>query len=237
VAYLAVATLAGLAAVERKGFLQAMLSRPVALGPLVGLALGDARGGLLVGVPLELYWLGAVNLGAALPVHEALGTCAIAAGAILAGQALGGGATPATAAVALLVCAPLALAGRRVDRYVETDLNERLAARAERLCAAGELAAAARTNLAGVALPFAIAALLAPGGAAAVRLVAPPLLRDAPGLASALGVGWLCFSGLACAAGAKALRATQAQAWFLAAFATVAASGAAMLWLRMEGRP
>ena len=43
-----------LAAVERKGFLQAMLSRPIALAPITGLALGDPMGGLLLAAPLDL---------------------------------------------------------------------------------------------------------------------------------------------------------------------------------------
>src|SRR3990172_2108097 len=88
VSYLVLGLVAGLAAVERKGFLQAMLSRPIALGPLTGLALGDVAGGLYVAAPLELLWLGAVNLGAALPVHEALGTAAITGGTVLASRAL-----------------------------------------------------------------------------------------------------------------------------------------------------
>ena len=235
--YLALAGLAGLAAVERKGFLQAMLSRPVALGPIAGLALGDAAGGLLVGAPLELLWLGSVNLGAALPVHEALGTCAVAGGAILAGRALGTGATPATAALALLVAAPLALVGRRLDRLVETDVNERLADRAERLCTAGAIAAAVRTNLAGLALPFGIAALLAPLGAAAARFVVPPVLRALPGLERPLEAGWIAFTAFAAAAGAKALRAKGAPAVFLSAFAATAVAGATLLFWRLEVRP
>src|SRR5512138_5972 len=88
VSYLALGVIAGLAAVERKGFLQAMLSRPIALAPITGLALGDVMAGLFVAAPLELLWLGAVNLGAALPVHEALGTAAIAGGTVLAVRAL-----------------------------------------------------------------------------------------------------------------------------------------------------
>ena len=44
----------GLAAVERKGAFQLMLSRPLVLAPLLGLALGDLPGGLALGVPLEL---------------------------------------------------------------------------------------------------------------------------------------------------------------------------------------
>jgi PTS system mannose-specific IIC component len=237
VSYLALAVIAGLAGVERKGFLQAMLSRPVALGPIVGLALGDAAGGLVAAAPLELLWLGAVNLGAALPVHEALGAAAIAGGAVLAGEALGTGVTPAVAAVAVLVCAPLALVGRRADRWVEGVAPERLALRAERLLAAGELSAAARTNLRGLALPFAIPAVVAPLGALAVRLVAPPLLRDAPVLGPALSGGWVAFCALACASGAKALRARHAPAVYLAAFAAASAAGAALLWMRPEARP
>jgi PTS system mannose-specific IIC component len=237
VSYLALAVLAGLAAVERKGFLQAMLSRPIALGPIAGLALGDAAGGLLVGAPLELLWLGAVNLGAALPVHEALGACAIAGGAVLAGAELGGGTTPAVAALAVLVCAPLAIAGRRADRLVETRFNERLAARADRLCAGGAVAAAARTNLLGLAIPFGFAALLAPLGAAAAQAVIPPLLRAFPGLDRPLALGWVAFSAFACASGAKALRARAAPVWFFSAFAVAAAAGAALLWFRPEARP
>jgi mannose/fructose/N-acetylgalactosamine-specific phosphotransferase system component IIC len=237
VSYLALAVLAGLAAVERKGFLQAMLSRPIALGPIAGLALGDAAGGLFVAAPLELLWLGAVNLGAVLPVHEALGTCAIVGGAILAGQALGTGTTPAVAALAVLVCAPLALAGRRVDRFVETDVNERLAVRADRLCAVGEVVSAARTNLLGLALPFAIAALLAPVGAVLARAVIPAALRAAPALEQPLELGWLAFSAFACASGAKALRARRAPAFFFSAFAAAAAMGAALLWGGPEASP
>ena len=128
--YLVVAVVAGLAAVERKGFLQAMLSRPVALAPIVGFALGDLPGGLLLGPPLELLWLGAVNMGASLPPNEALGTAAIAGGAVLAGRALGTGVTPAVAVLAVALAGMLATLGRTTDRAIE-EWNVRLAARAE----------------------------------------------------------------------------------------------------------
>ena len=49
VAGLIAALVAGVAAVERKGALQLMLSRPIVLGPLLGWALGDAQGGLVIG--------------------------------------------------------------------------------------------------------------------------------------------------------------------------------------------
>src|SRR5206468_9225007 len=45
------ALVGGLSAIERKGALQLMLSRPIVLAPILGWALGDARGGLVLGVP------------------------------------------------------------------------------------------------------------------------------------------------------------------------------------------
>ncbi len=227
--YLVLALVAGLAAVERKGFLQAMLSRPIALAPLVGWSLGDLEGGLLVAAPLELLWLGAVNLGAALPVHEALGTAAIAGGTVLAGRALGG-ATPEIATLAVLLCAPLALLGRKADRLVEI-WNERLAARAEAELAHHHPRTAVRANLYGLLLPFSIAAVLAPAGAALASAVIPAFLGGVPEAAGPLRLGYSGFAALACASGAKALRARTAPALFFAglAAAVVAALVAALL--------
>ncbi len=222
--YLVLALVAGLAAIERKGFLQAMLSRPIALAPAAGWALGDAAGGVLLAPPLELLWLGAVNLGAALPVHEALGTAAIAGGAVLAGRALGTGVTPQVAILAVLLCAPLALVGRKSDRLVEI-WNERLAARAERELAEDRPRAAVRANLYGLAAPFAIAAVLAPLGAAVAAEAIPAFLRAVPGAGAPLRTGWIAFAALACAAGAKALRAKDAGLLFLSALAGGAVAG------------
>src|SRR5437764_911159 len=42
------ALVGGLSAIERKGALQLMLSRPIVLAPILGWALGDARGGLVL---------------------------------------------------------------------------------------------------------------------------------------------------------------------------------------------
>lgn len=43
------------------------LHRPVVIGPLVGLILGDIQTGLLVGGTLELVWMGMVPLAGAQP--------------------------------------------------------------------------------------------------------------------------------------------------------------------------
>ncbi|HZZ86290.1 MAG TPA: PTS sugar transporter subunit IIC [Anaeromyxobacteraceae bacterium] len=225
--YVIIAILAGLAAIERKGFLQAMLARPVALSTLTGLALGDVQGGVLVGAPLELFWLGAVNLGAALPVHEALGAAAVTGGAVLAGRALGG-VTPEVAVLSLLLAAPLAVLGRRAERLTEI-ANERLAARAEEALASGDASGATRVNLLGLLAPFLISALLAPLGAA-VAAVAVPRLVLGPLAALPLAAGWFAFAGLACASGAKAMRAPQARVVYYAALVAGAAAVVTVMW-------
>ncbi len=228
--YLIVAVVAGLAAVERKGFLQAMLSRPVALAPLTGLALGDLHGGLLLGPPLELLWLGAVNLGAALPPHEALGAAAIAGGAVLAGRALGTGVTPAVACLTLALVGALAALGRTSDRLIE-EWNVHLAARAERLLARGEVRSAARVNLQGLFLPFAVSFVLAPLAAGAAVLFVPAALRRVPGAQGPLSLGWAALCGLAAAAGARAFRTQRGLGLFATALAlSVVAARVLGIW-------
>ena len=220
--YLALGVIAGLAAVERKGFLQAMLSRPISLGAFAGLALGNVAAGLFVAAPLELLWLGSVNMGAALPVNEALGTVAIAGGTVLGERTLlrlglsGPKLLPAVAVLAVACCAPLALVGRRTDRLVER-WNERLFERAERELVAGAPEAAARTNLYGLMLPFGISFLLAPLGAAAAAALIAVVARWVEVALPALGLGWVAFAGFACASGARAMRAERAHFAYLAA--------------------
>ena len=83
--------------------------------------------------------------------------------------------------LALLAGAPLALLGRRADRFVEV-ANERLALFAEEALRRHHPHAAVRLNLSGLAMPFAIAALLAPAGAWRGRqLAVTRLLQAAPG--------------------------------------------------------
>src|SRR5438445_11897179 len=129
------ALLGGRAAVERKGAFQLMLSRPLVLGAILGWALGDARGGLLLGVPLELLFLGGVNLGGSLPDNESLLAGALISMVVPAGIAAGTGVDAPLAALGLALLLPLALFGRRLDRAAEernTQLLEEALSRAAR---------------------------------------------------------------------------------------------------------
>lgn len=221
---LALAFVAGLAAIERKGFLQAMLSRPIALGPITGLVLGDVGSGLFVAAPLELLWLGAVNMGAALPVHEALGSAVIAGGTVIAFRELGGvagqapGTLPAVAVLTVALCAPVAHLGRLADRLVERR-NEKLCLLAERELALGHPSTAAGVNLHGLLGPFGVAFVIAPITAGLAAAVVTLIVKRFPDVVPLLGLGWVAFAGFACAAGARALRSRRAPAFYVGALA------------------
>jgi PTS system mannose-specific IIC component len=200
----------GLAAIERKGALQLMLSRPLVLAPLLGWALGDASSGLMLGVPLELLFLGGVNLGGSLPENETLLAGALTAALVPAGLIGGRGVDPALAALGLALLYPLAVLGRRLERAVELRngaLLETALARVHR----GD-PDAVELNLHGLWLPFASAAAIC-----AVCALASPLLaalRSACGPRVVIGLegAWHAVWALAVACAIRAIRDPRAPA-------------------------
>jgi mannose/fructose/N-acetylgalactosamine-specific phosphotransferase system component IIC len=96
-----------------------MFGRPIIIGPLVGLVLGDIQTGIIIGGTLELIFIGAVQVGASstgdVVTAAALGTSF----AIMSHQG---------AAVALTLAVPVALLADRVGdlaRIVNTPLIHR----------------------------------------------------------------------------------------------------------------
>src|SRR3954470_535805 len=109
----------GLCAVERRAFLQAMISRPLVAATGMGMLLGDVPAGLFVGLVLELYYLGAASLGAARPENDTLAaTCASASAACLA-EGNGADSTPAIWSLCILLCVGLGNVGRYLDKRLE----------------------------------------------------------------------------------------------------------------------
>ncbi len=102
---------------DRVFVLQALLSRPIVLGPLLGLAAADLPLGLLIGASLELMWLNAPPVGAFLPYDDSFcAAVAVPVGAV-ASSAL---TTQEAAGMALLVCLPTTLVGRWIDTRIRT---------------------------------------------------------------------------------------------------------------------
>jgi fructoselysine and glucoselysine-specific PTS system IID component len=63
-----------------------LLSRPLVLGPLVGLVLGDLTQGVIIGATLELIFMGNIKVGAAIPPDVITGGVLGTAFAILSGK-------------------------------------------------------------------------------------------------------------------------------------------------------
>jgi fructoselysine/glucoselysine PTS system EIIC component len=221
---LAAALIGGLAAIERKGAFQLMLSRPIVLAPLLGWALGDASGGLLLGVPLELIFLGGVNLGGSLPHNETLLAAALTSAVVPAGMAAGTGVDAALAALGLALLYPLAVAGRHLERATETR-NQELCDLALGRAAAGD-ARAARLNLRGLLLPFAVTAVICFACAAVSPLLGVARQSSPPRLLSGLTGAWHAVWALAAASAIRAIRDHRAPVLAAGGFVAVLAAAA-----------
>lgn len=65
-----------------------MTMRPLVVSPLIGLALGDLQTGLLAGASLELVFMGAMQIGAAVPPDVIVGAGLGTAFAIMSGKGI-----------------------------------------------------------------------------------------------------------------------------------------------------
>ena len=196
----------GLLALERRAFLQAMISRPLVAATGMGLLLDDLQSGLSIGMVLELFHLGAANLGAARPENDtfaATGATAAAAG-LAGGVGLG---TPATWSLAIICFIGLGQAGRFLDRELER-YSSRLAATALSSAERGDLTRAVRQNLWGMWPVFAVFALLT-AACALFGFMLSPLVASLP-LRLARGLAW-AYPAMASVAAAIAARGSHAK--------------------------
>lgn len=106
-----------------------MLNRPIVIGPLVGLALGDIQTGVLIGASLEAVFMGVVNIGGASAAEPGLATAVGAAFAIN----LGGGA-----GVALPLAIPIGILGLQVKTLLYVGVIGFFAPVFDRLAAEGK---------------------------------------------------------------------------------------------------
>lgn len=86
-----------------------MVIRPIVVSPLVGLVLGDVKTGLLIGAELELVFMGAIQIGAAVPPDTLVGAGLGTAFAIMNG---------AGTEVALALALPIAIVAQSLKVIV-----------------------------------------------------------------------------------------------------------------------
>lgn len=220
----------GLLAIERRAFLQAMFSRPLVAATSMGLLLGEMESGLYVGMLLELYHLGAVNLGAALPENDTITATGTAAAAAACAVASGGHGTQAIWSVSIVLFVGLGVVGRRLDRALEP-YNSRLARKAQAAAEHGDLRRAVRMNLWGMWPHFLLYGGLA-AACASVGFWIGPQVGRLP-LSLVRGLAW-AFPAMASVAAAIAARGSHSR--HAAAYAGVTAAAVtaltALAWLR-----
>jgi fructoselysine and glucoselysine-specific PTS system IID component len=96
-----------------------LLSRPLVLGPLVGLVLGDLTQGVIIGATLELIFMGNIKVGAAIPPDVITGGVLGTAFAIISGK---GPAVALAIAIPVSILAEMVISGLFVSRAL---LNKR----------------------------------------------------------------------------------------------------------------
>jgi len=96
-----------------------LLSRPLVLGPLVGLVLGDLTQGVIIGATLELIFMGNIKVGAAIPPDVITGGVLGTAFAIISGK---GPAVALAIAIPVSILAEMVISGLFVSRSL---LNKR----------------------------------------------------------------------------------------------------------------
>ena len=166
------------------GFLEcaignSMVQRPIVMGPLVGLVLGDLQTGLLVGATLELAFMGNVTIGAALPPEITAGGILGTAFAITSGSG---------ADVALALALPIATVALLVKNTYYLVVRSWFLHRADRYVEAGDDKGVARMHLVSFWMSVIIAACFYAGSPAveAFLAVIPQFVKD--GLSVAAGI-------------------------------------------------
>ena len=197
----------GVVAVERKAFLQAMISRPLVAATVMGTLLGDVLAGLYIGMLLELFYLGTANLGASLPENDTVSATGTAAAAATMAAATGADSTQALWSIAILLFLPLGRAGRIADRMLEGYMA-RLARVAMASAEAGNLSRAVRQNLWGMWPHFLVYGLVA-SLCALLGFFIGPMVEQLP-LELLRGLAW-AFPAMASVAAALAAQGSHAK--------------------------
>lgn len=145
---LAISLVAGLAAMVELPImiLPPVFAMPMLVGPIVGLILGDLATGLVVGISLELVWLGLTSIGGTVPPDKIIGTTLATSLVIVGGL---------NYEAALAVVLPAALIGQAFGVAVQT-VNSFLAHWADRFAREANMGGISLTMWLGNLLLFAV---------------------------------------------------------------------------------
>lgn len=112
---------------ELAGF--TMLNRPIVIGPLVGLFLGDVQTGVIIGASLEAVFMGVVNIGGAAAAEPGIATAVGTAFAIMLGKG---------PEVALTLALPIGILGLQIKNVLYIFVVGMFAKKFDKLAAEGK---------------------------------------------------------------------------------------------------
>lgn len=116
-----------------------LITRPIVLGPIVGLILGDVQAGTTIGATLELAFLGQYSVGAFIPPNVVVGGILGTAFAITTGKG---------AEIAFTMAFPIALMMQIIDNVMFAIVRPMLAKVADKYAAQGNAAGISRIHFA-----------------------------------------------------------------------------------------
>jgi PTS system mannose-specific IIC component len=95
-------------------FIQAMISRPIVIAPIIGIILNNTYAGLIIGAMIEMFWIDRIPVGIYIPPNDSLVAVLATAVAILAGQKLGS-VSPEIIAFSILLFIPFGILAKQID--------------------------------------------------------------------------------------------------------------------------
>jgi len=95
-------------------FIQAMISRPVIIAPIIGLLLHNPYAGLVIGAFVELIWIDRIPIGTYIPPNDSITAVVATSTAVIAGSKLGG-ASSELIALGVLMAIPCGILAQQID--------------------------------------------------------------------------------------------------------------------------
>ena len=95
-------------------FIQAMISRPVVVAPLIGLFLNNIYAGLIIGALIELIWIDRLPIGTYIPPNDSIAAVVAISITALGGSSLGG-VSPELIALGVLLAIPCGMMAKQMD--------------------------------------------------------------------------------------------------------------------------